>query len=241
MASKPPGRTHEFEIIHNWGDSVVLHRDGTSTQSVRTCLNCGREQRTLHLHTDENAEGGRFLDCQENREALHKAVASFRQLADSMDQYAAELLKDTEFDNLDQVQTFMNQRYERRVSDQDVTLRLIGYLVRSKTRKQKRKVILGLKQGLVCNRCDSPARSLDDLTEDHIIPRQQGGQSKLDNLQLLCGKCNRDKADGQPSDRDRSPFRDSAEPCLHRMTCREFDELCRRQDGAAAIPPPSAG
>ena len=91
------------------------------------------------------------------------------------------------------------------------------------TRKQKRNVILALKQGLVCNRCDTLFPSLEDLTEDHILPRKQGGQSKLDNLQLLCPGCNAEKDDGRPSVRDRSPFGMSNEPCLHRMTCREFD------------------
>lgn len=225
MTSKPPGRTHEFEIIHDWGDPVVLRRNGTSTQSVRTCPNCGRQQRYLDLGTAENAKRGSLLDSPENQEEPEKAATSFRHLADYLKQLVQDLLRDTEFNNLDQVRDLLNERYERRIGEQDITLGLMDYFTRSKTRKQKRKVILGLKQELVCNRCDSPARSLDDLTEDHIIPRKQGGQSKLDNLQLLCGKCNGDKADGQPSDRDRSPFGPPAEPCLHQMKCREFDEL----------------
>ena len=225
MTNKLPGKTHEFEIIHNWGAPVALSRDGTSTQSVQTCLNCGREQRTLHLDTDENPDGERPLDSPENQEGLKKAAASFQQLADSLEQYAADLLRDTGFDDLDQVRNLLNERYERRIGDQDITLGLVGYFTRSKTWKQKRKVILALKQGLVCNRCDLPARSLDDLTEDHIVPRQLGGQSKLDNLQLLCSECNEEKKDSKPSERDRSPFGTPAEPCLHRMTCGEFDAL----------------
>ena len=31
---------------------------------------------------------------------------------------------------------------------------------------------------------------------DHIIPRAKGGHDHLDNLQLLCGACNRAKATG---------------------------------------------
>ena len=137
-----------------------------------------------------------------------------------------DLLRDTGFEDLYQVQDLLIRRYEGRIEEQEINLRLIGYFAHSKTRKQQRKVILALKQGLVCNRCDTPAWSLDDLTEDHIDPKKQGGQSKLVNLQLLCHRCNEDKADGQPSDRDRTPFGTPVEPCLHRMTCREF-ESCR--------------
>ena len=225
MTSKLPGRTHEFEIIHDWGAPVALPPEVTGTQSVENCLDCGRERRTLHLDTDENDEGEKLLGSPENQETLQNAVASFRQLGDTLEQYVEDLLRDTEFDDLDQVRDLLNERYERRIGDQDVTLGLVGYFTRSRTWKQKRKVILALKQGLVCNRCDSPARSLDDLTEDHIVPRQQSGQSKLDNLQLLCPDCNEEKKDSKPTDRDRSPFGVPTETCLHRMTCREFDAL----------------
>jgi len=33
----------------------------------------------------------------------------------------------------------------------------------------------------------------EDLQIDHIIPIAKGGTSDLDNLQILCGKCNRKK------------------------------------------------
>ena len=225
MTSKLPSRTHGFEITHEWGEPVALAREGTGCLSINTCLACGCERRTLHLDTDEDAEDDGQHDGRGDEEALQNAAASFRQLGNALEQYVEDMLRDTEFNGLDQVRNLLTDRYERGIVDQDMTLRLIRYFTRSKTRKQKRKVILALKQGLVCNRCDTPAPSLDDLTEDHIVPRKQGGQSKLVNLQLLCGKCNEDKDDGQPSDRDRSPFGTPAEPCLHRMTCREFGAL----------------
>ena len=225
VTSKIPGRIHEFEIIHDWGDPVTLSFDGTGFQSVKTCLDCGGEQRALHLRTYEKGKGDGQHGSWEDEEALQNAAASFRRLGVALEQYVQDLLCDTEFDGLDQVRSLLSERYERRIGDQDMTLRLIRYFTRSKTWKQKRKVILALKQGLVCNRCDSTAPSLDDLTEDHIIPRQHGGQSKLDNLQLLCGRCNENKADGLPSDKDCSPFGTPTELCLHRMTCREINAL----------------
>jgi hypothetical protein len=33
------------------------------------------------------------------------------------------------------------------------------------------------------------------MTKDHIVPRSQGGTLHTDNLQPLCGHCNRDKGD----------------------------------------------
>ena len=225
MTAKLLGRTHEFEIIHDWGSPVALAQEGAGYLSVNTCLDCGREKRIFHLNTDDEAEDDRQHDGRGDEEALKNASASIRQLGNAFEQYGKDLLRDTGFEDLYQVQDLLFRRYEGRIVEQEINLRLIRYFAHSKTRKQQRKVILALKQGLVCNRCDIPAWSLDDLTEDHIVPKKQGGQSKLFNLQLLCHRCNEEKADGQPSDRDRSPFGTPGEPCVHRMTCRELDAL----------------
>lgn len=32
---------------------------------------------------------------------------------------------------------------------------------------------------------------------DHIVPRSQGGTDELDNLQVLCGRCHREKSEGE--------------------------------------------
>ena len=51
------------------------------------------------------------------------------------------------------------------------------------------KEILYEAQAGICNGCDAYMRSVD-LTIDHLIPQAQGGDDNLDNLQLLCYRCN---------------------------------------------------
>lgn len=41
----------------------------------------------------------------------------------------------------------------------------------------------------VCKRCNSP----EFLEIDHIFPLSKGGHHVIDNLQILCRKCNRSK------------------------------------------------
>lgn len=48
-----------------------------------------------------------------------------------------------------------------------------------------------MKRDKACLRC----RSIENLTLDHIIPINKGGENKLGNLQLLCKSCNSKKRD----------------------------------------------
>ena len=100
MTRTLPRRTHEVELIHNWGPPATLPWHGTYVQSVKTCRDCGRERRTFHLYTDENPEDNGRLGDQENEQAERNAIASIRELGNSLEQYIEDLLRDTGFNDL---------------------------------------------------------------------------------------------------------------------------------------------
>jgi len=62
---------------------------------------------------------------------------------------------------------------------------------RKNARNHKKHLILRF--GLKCMRCRR-SKSEGALTVDHIVPWALGGSDDLDNKQLLCAPCNRDKA-----------------------------------------------
>lgn len=67
------------------------------------------------------------------------------------------------------------------------------------TRSPKIKQALYGQQEGMCNGCRThfPMRNME---VDHIVPKSHGGQDTDDNLQLLCGACNRTKSTGTMAD-----------------------------------------
>ncbi|MEG8098642.1 HNH endonuclease family protein [Candidatus Liberibacter brunswickensis] len=63
--------------------------------------------------------------------------------------------------------------------------------IRSFTKSQKSQVYA--KQGQVCNKCKKEFDQ-DDMEADHIKPWCAGGSTSIDNCQMLCKKCNREKS-----------------------------------------------
>lgn len=68
----------------------------------------------------------------------------------------------------------------------------LGKIVRYNDAKNKRH-LYGEQNGC-CRGCREHFRA-ENLEVDHIVPRTKGGTDHLDNLQLLCGHCNRVKGD----------------------------------------------
>ena len=62
-----------------------------------------------------------------------------------------------------------------------------------KNYRQSKHVLYGQQEGR-CNGCRSPFE-FRHFEVDHVVPRARGGTDHLDNLQLLCGNCNRIKGD----------------------------------------------
>ena len=66
------------------------------------------------------------------------------------------------------------------------------------------KIEVAVRDGGRCRQCSSNK----ELHFDHVIPWSKGGSSTVDNIQLLCGTCNRRKgADDIPADLPPSPYR----------------------------------
>lgn len=71
--------------------------------------------------------------------------------------------------------------------------------LRAFTESQKRTAYS--RQGGICPRCAAEhkttagkSRAYEEMEADHITPRHLGGKTELDNRQMLCRECNREKS-----------------------------------------------
>jgi hypothetical protein len=59
----------------------------------------------------------------------------------------------------------------------------------------------------ICRKCTQPIAD-EDINFDHIIPWSKGGPTEESNIQLLCGKCNKEKSNRFENDNLISSFRE---------------------------------
>lgn len=71
---------------------------------------------------------------------------------------------------------------------------------RNFTRSEVLKILVGL-QGRSCSICGGYMERTD-MTIDHVIPRSRGGRHDFSNWLLAHKRCNADKANANPSERE---------------------------------------
>ena len=218
---------HEIKVEHTWEKKAERRAlDFGGYSGIEECKDCGKSREYLSLSTKDDYHWDSLSREQQHAELRKMAERAVRtlELAEESERKQLENTRYRDYfdliEDIDRKSQYLSSAGEMPVWQLQTWLRL-------PTKKIKRKVLLAFKQGLVCNRCDRIAFSLDNLTVDHIRPKSDGGGEELTNLQLLCSRCNEEKADKGPNESDISPFNPNAQQCIHHVTCVELDDLSR--------------
>ena len=78
----------------------------------------------------------------------------------------------------------------RRTNPQSITELGLRIPIGSRTIPQDVKIAVSVRDGGKCQRCGSTK----DLQYDHVIPYSMGGDNSVENIQLLCRRCNAAKS-----------------------------------------------
>ena len=219
---------HQITVHHRYQEiSRSANPDGFYV-IVRKCLDCDKEQETLDLDsritkkTEESA-----VPDEELMEFTSRMQESFRAATEWRNQYIHLMLADTDFSTLEDFIDTGNRRFEYQLDFENIPLYILKELARIQTKNIQRKKMLLFLQGMVCNRCDCPMPTENELTVDHIDGNRTNGSPK--NLQLLCRTCHDNKhVNGNDvTCLDISPFSYNGEPCVHNLSCVEIDEIMR--------------
>ena len=214
---------HEIRIEHDWHEIGRSKAESGTFTIMQKCQRCGDRSKALGLSTRDLSE----LSDKESRLWLKKTSSFAEDRLRSMEVQDRKLVEGTGYGDLLSMLKGIDMQYDHTFSSGTIPIYIIKEWTRFTGKKSKRKILLLFRQGWVCNRCDHIFPSGNDLTVDHILPRSEGGQTKLNNLQLLCRDCNEKKGDESPSLQDVSPFSWQGPSCIHRMTCIEIAELRR--------------
>ena len=193
---------------------------------VYICRLCKNRRRTLLVKETEGPTVDELLRGTPSEQKY--VVNGIREMADRFMTLFRELDEDyfgkSHFDGLSEFGGQLKKRYPNSIDDSDITYWLAGHYLDASnaTRKIKRKILLVLKQSSVCNRCDAVFRTLTEFEMDHVIPKHKGGPTALENLQLLCTKCHREKGNTDPIPGiDCSPYDNTYDvpTCIHELNC----------------------
>ncbi len=212
---------HEVQVIHRWKEIDRRETNRGSFTTVEQCEDCGEKSTILHLDADSSPSSN-SLPQTEALASMRGIGERFSEVARVLDEMFSELLDGTNYHTIDDLIDDIKKRSNDKVDGNELPHHQLQRWINT-PKKFQAKTLLAYKQGLVCNRCDKLMYSTDQLTVDHIIPIRS--HSELTNLQLLCEKCNQNKTDNAPDGRDVPPYAYTGEPCAHRITCVELDDL----------------
>ena len=217
---------HEVIVEHGWQEVSRIPSKSGSITVHRECRNCSKKGKVIELGSVDKRS---IFDLpKEERQAqldrFDEGIKSFERYFEVENR---KILEVTGFDDISTFLTDIERRSQSMFNAGEIPYMYLREWAETSNKKARRKLLLLIKQGSVCNRCDRIVFSDDDLTVDHIRPKSEGGDLELTNLQLLCGRCNVEKSNGSPGDLDISPFNPKAQQCTHHVTCVELDELRR--------------
>ena len=218
MEGKP---MHDIKFNHAWQKVGMVEPDSERLgERVEECAQCGAHQRVFFF-----PRGGTLPTPRDHSLNLDKMAEGARRHREWYGKELRSLLDSGGYASQDALLLEIDNRYERKVDGNSLTLEQLQTWSAIPTRRLQRKAILLYRQGFVCNRCDSIIHSWNDFEVDHIFPRKYGGGSQLTNLQLLCSPCHKVKGDSLPDERDISPFRNTGEACVHVISCTDLTRL----------------
>ncbi len=229
------GPKHAVILHHDWGQPHEYRNKTGGSIAIRVCRCCRAQQRTLLLGKEECERPEVELIQSTNpadqcklQQALSELADTFRRVVEQWKEHETAICDGTAYASIAEFAKKLDRSYHGVICGPHIPILTMEQMIATNNGKSgtrhRRKVLLAYKQGLVCDVCDNIALSLDELTEDHILPRALGGQSTLMNLRLLCQPCNQTKAALPASDSDVSPFAWSGKQCEHHIKCSELDQ-----------------
>jgi len=159
---------------------VVLREDveSVTTDGFRL-MNMAKYRQITHISVNEAALNS---EAAYRRGFCHGAQAA---ADNALDLYRAGYTRQTEVYNIINEWIFVDLYTWRRRQDNEPKNDYLAPGLRIRDWKEIRKEVIA-RDGAVCSHCGA----LNEIQVDHIEPVKNGGLPTLDNLRVLCRKCN---------------------------------------------------